>query len=86
MEIIPLISLAELKKPSVPTLVIWYDLYPSPNRVGTNKNIKYKNNTVRRVILLIFISSFIEYSDINNIGKKKHLTKFLTSVKSDESL
>ena len=36
IEIIPLISLAELKNPNVPVLVISYVLNPIPNKVGIN--------------------------------------------------
>ena len=40
IDIIPLISFAELKNPNVPAFVISYVLYPTPNTVGTNNKIK----------------------------------------------
>ena len=69
IDIIPLISLAELKNPNVPALVISYVLYPIWNKVGTKIKIKYKNKVVTRDSLLIWILSFIEYKEIYTIGK-----------------
>ena len=69
IDIIPLTSLAELKKPNVPAFVISYDLYPILNNVGININIKYKNTVVNKVNLDILISSLILYKAINTIGK-----------------
>ena len=59
-EIIPLISLAELKNPKVPAFVISYDLKPISKINGIKIKNKYKNKVVNNVKLLILISSLIE--------------------------
>ena len=69
IDIIPLISFAELKNPKVPAFVISYVLNPKFRQFGTKIHTKYVVSTTIKVILLIFISSLILYKLINNTGK-----------------
>ena len=70
IDIIPLTSLAELKKPKYPFFAISYESYPRCNKSGINISNKYNIKVLNKVILLILNSSLIGNNVNKSTGKK----------------